>query len=476
MKAEKIQKIAIYGGSFDPPHYGHYDIVKNLEKKFDRVIVVPSYISPFKQASAADNAKIRLRLCKKVFASDKTEVCSREINKKGVSYSVETAAYLKKKNPDAALFWVIGSEELTKLGEWHEIDTLKKLVAFFVVPRPNYPIDDEKVKALKKRGIKIRTAKFDGLDVSSTLIKIDTAFGKPNKFVPDIVKKAADKCGLFDPYSKYVAALYKYKLKEKRLTHSYGVAVRGAELAKLYGYPVRDAVIACILHDIAKSVDPADYKYKVDTAGFPEPTVHGPIGAYLAKQEFDVSDEICHAIRYHSTGDGEMSLLDEIVYLADKTEAGRSYNEVYYFRRLCAADRDYAMYRALNAVSEYKETKPCEYTSRAIALYEERCKGKPDPDTAQYGAAVTEKKTVTLPIVRGSKELSELKSKAIRAVPETEKSIRIVSENSKSVRPVPQTVKSVVAVEKHGDDEMKDIAMTVAGELDLHKARNIDVV
>lgn len=82
MKAEKQQKTAVFGGSFDPPHYGHIDIVKNLERTFDRVIVVPSFISPFK-AEGADDAAARLKLCKKAFASKKTEVLSREIKKGG---------------------------------------------------------------------------------------------------------------------------------------------------------------------------------------------------------------------------------------------------------------------------------------------------------------------------------------------------------------------------------------------------------
>ncbi|MCH5163227.1 MAG: nicotinate (nicotinamide) nucleotide adenylyltransferase [Clostridiales bacterium] len=521
MKA-KTQKIAIYGGSFDPPHYGHYDIVKNLERSFDRVIVVPSYISPFKTDEAADSAKIRLKLCKKVFASNKTEVLSREISKKGVSYSIDTVKYLKKKNPDAKLFFVIGSEELVKLTEWHEIDELKKLVAFFVVPRPGYKATDETLKTLKKRGIKIKTAKFDGLNISSTKIKIDIAFGKQNTSVPDIVIKTAEKEGLFNPYGKYVEALYRYNLSDKRLTHTYGVAIRGAELAKLYGYSVRDAVIACILHDVAKSVDPDDYVGKVDAEGFPAPTVHGPIGAYIARREFGISDEMYHAIRHHSTGDATMTLLDEIVYLADKTEPYRTYNEVYYFRYLCAIDKDYAMYRALSAVSEYKETRPCEYTAAAIELYRARCEGKTPPEMPKREVKPSEN-TVTLPIVRGSHALGELKTKAMRIVPETQKGIRtveetgtavraveenstavrmieesstavrVVTENSGAVRVVEESSTAVRTVEEKNTairavpekkkkgtatkiDEIKEIAVTVAKELSLHKARDIDIV
>ena len=192
----KITKTAIFGGSFDPPHFGHIDIVKNLEKRFDKVIVVPSFVSPFK--TGASDASARLRLCKKVFASDTTEVSRYEVAKKGVSYSVDTAAYYAKKS-DGALYWVIGSEELYRLCDWHDIDRLKTLVTFYVVNRPNFAPSDSLLKDLKKRKIKIKFANFDGLDISSARIKIDKAFGMPNAFVPSDVRAFADKNGLFDP-------------------------------------------------------------------------------------------------------------------------------------------------------------------------------------------------------------------------------------------------------------------------------------
>lgn len=378
MKAEKQQKIAVFGGSFDPPHYGHVDIVKNLERIFDRVIVVPSYISPFK-AEGADDAAARLKLCKKAFASDKTEVLSREIKKGGVSYSVDTAAFLAKKHKAARLTWVIGSEELAKLDEWHDIDRLKTLVDFLVVPRPRYDVRLETLAALKKRKIKVKLAKFVGLDVSSTEIKLDTAFGKPNKYMPSVVGDYADRHGLFDPYGKYVDALYAHGLTDKRIEHTHGVAEKGAELAKLFGCSVHDCVVACLLHDIAKSADAGEYKDKLDLSCFPEATAHSGVGAYIAETEFGVSDEIAHAIYVHSTGDDRMTALDEAVYLADKTERGRNYDGVNYIRYLCAYDRRLAMLYTLERVSELKDSRPCEMSERAIAYYKELCNGSELP-------------------------------------------------------------------------------------------------
>ncbi len=433
----KQKKIALFGGSFDPPHFGHLDIVRNLEKTFDRVIVVPSYISPFKGSVAADE-KQRFALCKKLFTSPVTEVNRREISKKGVSYSVDTAAYFAKKFADAKLFFVIGSEELTRLTEWRDIDTLKKLVVFFVVARPEFVPTEEMIRSLKKRGIKLKFANFSGAAISSTEIKLDIAFDKPNRFLPDAVKKAADKFGLFNPYSEYVNALYRYNNIDKRIAHTYCVAVRGAYLAKMYGANVSDAVVACLLHDVAKAVDPNDYKGKVDTDGFPRPTVHSAIGAYIAKLDFGVSDEIAHAIKVHSTGEKDMSLLDEIVYLADKTGADRNYNEVFYFRYLCSIDRELAMYAALNAVTDYRDIEHCDMTDRALAYYTEKCEGK------------------TLPAMPPRKIQSEPET-----VPEVENSPAPTAAEHKPVK---------------ADASSTEIAEAIAKELDLHKGHDIDII
>lgn len=484
METTKRQKIAVFGGSFDPPHYGHLDIVKNLEKSFDCVFVVPSNISPFK--SGADDPKIRLKICKKFFSSQKTVVLGREVKRGGISYSVDTAKYLYNKYKKTGdLSWIIGTEELERLDEWHDIDTLKKLVTFLAVPRPGFTPKKEKLAALKKRGIKIKIAKFIGLDVSSSVIKLDLAFEKPNRFLPGFIDEYVKKYELFNPYKKYVQALYRHDLSEKRLNHTYGVAVRGAELAKLYGANVNDAIVACLLHDIAKNENPESYVGKVDVGGFPLPTVHAPIGAYIAKEEFGVSAEIEHAIRYHATACEDMSLLDEVVYLADKTEAGRTYSEVYLFRFLCEFDKNLAMYAALIAVTEFKGNLPCEHTTRAIKHYEKLCKGKQIPELPKRKAEQQkETPALRLPVVRKSHELGEVQSKSVRLVPD--KSVSVVNEKSKSVSVVKEKSKSVMVSLNDGFSFGKkeinrtssplDLADAVAKELVLHKAHDVDII
>ena len=474
----KQQKIAVYGGSFDPIHFGHIDIVKNLEKKFDRVIVMPSFVSPFK--AGATDAATRLKLCKKVFSSDKTEVSRYEIAKKGVSYSVDTAASLSKKYADSKLVWVIGSEELTRLSDWHDIDRLKTLVEFLVVPRPGFTPDELKLNALKKNKIKIKLAAFTGLDISSTRIKIDMAFGKNNSFMPDSMYSYAVKNGLFNPYGKYAAAL-NGMINERRIEHTYRTAIRGAQLAKLYGASVSDAVIACILHDIGK--DKAEkFAKKVDGDDYPEQCVHAPVGAYIAKELFGVSDEITEAIRTHSTGDGDMSLLGEIVYLADKTESGRKYKSFAYQCGLCKIDRDLAMLYALEEVNGLDGHEPNKYSKRAIKFYTKRCEDKKMPDKAEVLL-----QNNSLPAVRATTAVAETKAKSKALRPAQSKSVRVIEDTDKSLvevktdEAVEPDAKSAEPVKKFtpSEDGQKynyEVAETVASELNLHKGRDIDII
>lgn len=495
----KKEKIAVFGGSFDPPHFAHIDIVKNLEARFDRVMVMPSYLSPFKESS--EDAKLRYKLCKSVFSSERTEVSRYEISKKHVVYSVDTARRLAEKTR-AKLYWVIGSEELLRLPEWKEIDKLKKLVTFYAVPRPDFIPNESVLDGLKKRRIKIKFAPFGGLPLSSTDIKIDYAFDRPVGAVPSAVSSAAKKFGAFDPYKKYVMALYAHGLSKHRIDHTFGVAKRGAFLAKLYGANVNDTVIACLLHDIAKSVDAEKYDGRYDKALFPEPLAHAPIGADIAEKEFGVSPEIAHAIYTHGTASDDMSLIGEIVYLADKTEEGRSYDSVYYLRYLCTLDRDIAMYVTIKLVREWAAKKSgARDTTLALAAqakYAQRIEGRSYPAFEEYESASaaarkkagkeymndrnksTDKRTVKITLGKAEDAESEQSDNGVFA-PDAD-SISAPDPKSSPApndgAAAPYTTVAEAKKKRYPDalGEIEDIAFTAANELSLHKAHDVDIV
>ena len=130
--------VALFGGSFDPVTDAHKEIIANLSERFDRVVVMPTAVSPFKTTASASGAH-RAEMLKRATRNMKNVTVSRyELKKQGVSYTVDTLEHLKAKYDGAKICTVIGSEELSRLGEWKDIDRLKSLTTFFVVERTGF--------------------------------------------------------------------------------------------------------------------------------------------------------------------------------------------------------------------------------------------------------------------------------------------------------------------------------------------------
>lgn len=120
-------------------------------------------------------------------------------------------------------------------------------------------------------------------------------------------------------------------LSEYRFTHSLGVAKKAIELAKIYGVQEEIAKKVGIAHDIAKEMtDEEMIEYaKVNNIRIVEietvkpSLLHGKIGADIAAKKFGFTQDMINAIKWHTTGRENMSMLEKIIYVADKTEENR---------------------------------------------------------------------------------------------------------------------------------------------------------
>jgi len=135
-------RIGLYGGSFNPVHYGHLNVAKTAveELGLDRLLVLPANVSPFKtettEAIAAMSREYELEFCRAVFAAvPKAEVDERELKRGGVSYAIDTVREIAAENPGAQLFFIIGEDSVEGLPRWKDIDELKKLCTFKAYPR-----------------------------------------------------------------------------------------------------------------------------------------------------------------------------------------------------------------------------------------------------------------------------------------------------------------------------------------------------
>ena len=143
--------IAIFGGSFDPPHIGHQTIIKKVLKKLDidLLIVVPAYLNPLKIKSFLD-AKTRFKLLKKLLSKkEKVKVSSFEIKRERAVYSIETIKYMKEKYKPEKIYLIIGADNYKSFHLWDSYKEIEKLVTLVVVTRDGIKHNKEDIKRLK---------------------------------------------------------------------------------------------------------------------------------------------------------------------------------------------------------------------------------------------------------------------------------------------------------------------------------------
>ena len=134
-------RIGIYGGSFNPVHFGHLRVARAAvaDLSLDRLLVVPANVSPFKTDAPEgrhDWPWERLELVRAAFADvERAVVDEREIRRGGVSYAIDTVREIAAENPGAELFLVLGEDSVAGLPRWREIDALRALVTIRAYPR-----------------------------------------------------------------------------------------------------------------------------------------------------------------------------------------------------------------------------------------------------------------------------------------------------------------------------------------------------
>lgn len=159
--------IAIFGGSFDPPHFGHDEVVKSALKNLniDKLIIIPTFLNPFKSEFGAP-PNLRLQWCKTLWGnlSPKIIVSDYETSQNRAVASIDSVSYFKNKFNASRIYLIIGADQLNSLHKWHRYDELKVLVSFVVACRDDIKID----KNLQKLDINVK--------ISSSKIKSELNF------------------------------------------------------------------------------------------------------------------------------------------------------------------------------------------------------------------------------------------------------------------------------------------------------------
>ena len=133
------QRIGLFGGSFDPVHLGHTMVARAAvdELALDRLFIIPAARSPFKPEDEPAPAAVRLEWLRLAFVDEpRCEIDAQEIEREGVSYSIDTVRAMAERFPEAELFYLIGADHVPTLPEWREAEALARLATFVIVPRP----------------------------------------------------------------------------------------------------------------------------------------------------------------------------------------------------------------------------------------------------------------------------------------------------------------------------------------------------
>ena len=131
-----MANIAIFGGTFNPFHIGHYEMLSSLcnLEHIDKVLVMPDKIPPHKDFDNVVDDIHRQNMCALVCDDfSKAELCLIEFEREGKSYTVDTIKLLKEKHPQDNFFVVIGGDMLSTLDTWYnwkELITLTSFIAF----------------------------------------------------------------------------------------------------------------------------------------------------------------------------------------------------------------------------------------------------------------------------------------------------------------------------------------------------------
>ncbi len=357
-------RVAIFGGSFNPPHKGHLNSALYASRQLqpDIFLVIPDCRPPHKSLEAGSpTPEERLELCRRCFSAvPDVEVADLEIRRGGKSYTADTLDELLRRYPDAEFFLLVGTDMLLDIGRWYRADFIMQHVTIAPFQRcaDELPYIEAKAEELRDRfGAKVEIIQSEPLAAASTDIRTLLREREGVPLLTEDVYAYIVKHRLYGAKTNFSWLRGKAyaMLKPNRIAHVRGCEQEAVSLANRWGADPDEAAEAAILHDCTKKEKLDGQlalcgKYGVipdEIERHNAKLLHAKTAAALAKAEFGVSASVEAAICWHTTGRPEMSLLEKIIYMADYIEPTRDFPGLEELRRLAYEDLDRAMLMGL---------------------------------------------------------------------------------------------------------------------------------
>lgn len=371
-----MERIGIYGGTFNPPHIGHIQAAKQAVKALglSKLLIIPAYAPPHKAVLPTNSptAGQRLEMLRIAVADcPGIEVSDMELRREGVSYTVETVLTLKRRYPDGELVLLMGTDMFLSFDtwmRWEEILQNAALGVFYRGDKGEKPAIARKKEELEALGAKVTLVQNDVIAISSTQMRRLLAFRCAGELLPAGVLDYIRENRLYDTRTPWknlpmeeLEPIVVSLLNPNRVKHVLGCRDTAVALAKRWGADVNDAARAGILHDITKAIDGPLQLTLCDAYGkllddfskrYPR-TLHALTGSMVAQRIFGENDAVVSAIEFHTTGRANMTLLEKIIYVADYMEPNRDFPGVERLRELAFSDIDAALKLGLEMTLEH---------------------------------------------------------------------------------------------------------------------------
>jgi len=328
-----MEKIILFGGSFDPIHKAHLQIAHLAIKKIpkSRLIFIPN-LKSFDNKSLIASPTQRMKLIQ-LAINNEFEVSDYELNLKSISYTIDTLNHFQLIYPNAQLYWLLGDDQFKNFSNFHKSNEILLKYKLIVANRNNINLKSKNIIALDNNFIPI-----SGKKIKTTNLITD---------LPEKVLNEINETGL------YAINRLKNEISEKRMLHSMRVAKMAKEISKIHCPELIDiAFSAGCYHDICKEWSETKLIFEAKTKlNFDIPpwrTLHGFVAIDYLKTKYKFKNQLLlNAIGNHTLPmvfiKKPLTILDKIIYCCDKLEPLRTNKDlknISYYRDLLKINVD----------------------------------------------------------------------------------------------------------------------------------------
>lgn len=193
--------MGVFGGSFDPPHIGHLIVADALVEAFslERVVFVPARHPPLKAVAPSAPPDVRLRMVRAAVRADARFAADAvEIERIGVSYTVETLRVLSMRQPGTPLVLGVGADQWASFGRWRGSGAIASLAKIAVVTRGKGRPGADGAGSADAPHLPFTEVRIPRVDISSTLVRRRIRDGRSVRYlVPDGVRRIIEAEGLY---------------------------------------------------------------------------------------------------------------------------------------------------------------------------------------------------------------------------------------------------------------------------------------